>query len=266
MENDIINKRVGLGAGIGGLTGFLFGGPVGGVVGALAGGALAKMAPRAKRGEMTPDRETAYREAMGRETATPEELEELAETFKAEGLVAEAEMLFNRASLRRLPPEIIAQRKDIYRKAMTSDNPEEIREFASSFDAGHAIKGAESLRKHADAVEAAHAAGKSAKPMEDTKAIEMFGAKLAKAITHFAADSDEVKSAARNFNRARGAPVTDEEIDKVIKAACAELEEATKEETASGGSPTTAAPAASSPATASSPAPAAATSGTGAVT
>ena len=62
MENDIINKRVGLGAGIGGLTGFLFGGPVGGVVGAFAGGALAKMAPRAKRGEMTPDREAVYRD------------------------------------------------------------------------------------------------------------------------------------------------------------------------------------------------------------
>ena len=256
MENDIINKRVGLGAGIGGLTGFLFGGPVGGVVGALAGGALAKMAPRAKRGEMTPDRESVYREAMGRETATPEELDDIAADFESAGLAAEAEMLRGRASLRRLPPEIIAQRKDIYRKAMTSDNPEEIREFASSFDAGHAFKGAESLRKHADAVEAAHAAGKSAKPMEDTKAIEMFGAKLAKAITHFAADSDEVKSAARNFNRARGAPVTDEEIDKVIKAACAELEEATKEE----------APAASGAPVAAAVAPAAATSGTGAVT
>jgi hypothetical protein len=244
---DILNKRVGLGAGIGGLVGFLFGGPVGGGLGALAGGALAKMSPKAKRGEMTADRETTYREAMNNEKATPEELEELAEIFKAEGLVAEAEMLLGRASLRRLPPEILEQRKAIYRKAMTSDNPEEIREFASSFDAGHAFKGAESLRKHADAVEAAHAAGKSAKPMEDTKAIDLFGAKLAKAITHFAADSDEVKSAARNFTRARGAPVTDEEIDKVIKAACAELEEASKEETAS--SPATPAAATSSPAT-----------------
>jgi hypothetical protein len=229
---DILNKRVGLGAGIGGLVGFLFGGPVGGGVGALAGGMLAKMSPKAKRGEMTADRETTYREAMGKEDATPEELEELATVFKAEGLLAEAEMLLGRASLRRLPPEILAQRKEIYRKAMTSDNPEEIREFASAFDAGHAFKGAESLRKHALAVEAAHEAGKSAKPMADTKEIDVFGAKLAKAITHFAPDSDEVKSAARNFNRARGAPVTDEEIDKVIKAAVSELDEATKEEAA----------------------------------
>lgn len=229
---DILNKRVGLGAGIGGLTGFLFGGPVGAVAGALAGGALAKMSPKTKRGEMTADRESVYREAMNNEKATPEELEELALDFQSEGLLAEAEMLQGRASLRRLPPEILEQRKVIYRKAMTSDNPEEIREFATSFDGGHAFKGAESLRKHADAVEAAHAAGKSCKPMEDTKAIDHFGAKLAKAVTHFAPDSNEVKSAAGNFQRARGAPVTDEEIQKVIKAAVSELEEATKEEEA----------------------------------
>ena len=252
---DILNKRVGLGAGIGGLVGFLFGGPVGGGVGALAGGMLAKMSPKAKRGEMTADRETTYREAMNNEKATPEELEELAEVFKSEGLVAEAEMLLGRASLRRLPPEILEQRKAIYRKAMTSDNPEEIREFASSFDAGHAFKGAESLRKHAEAVEAAHVAGKSCKPMEDTKAIDLFGAKLAKAISHFAPESDEVKSAARNFNRARGAAVTDEEIDKVIKGALSELEEAVKEEAAAK----VATPAAATPAAASGGSPAGAT-------
>ena len=240
---DILNKRVGLGAGIGGLVGFLFAGPVGGAAGALAGGALAKMSPKSKRGEMTEDRETAYREAMNNEKATPEELEELASVFQAEGLAAEAEMLLGRASLRRLPPEILEQRKAIFRKAMTSENPEEIREFAASFEGGHAFKGAETLRQHADAVEAALAAGKSTKPMEDTKAIDLFGAKLAKAITHFAPDSDEVKSAARNFNRARGAPVTDEEVEKVIKAACAELDEATKEEgeaKTAASSPTTA--------------------------
>ena len=252
---DILNKRVGLGAGIGGLVGFLFGGPVGGVAGAAAGGMLAKMSPKAKRGEMTADRETVYREAMNNEKATPEELEELAKEFKVAGLAAEAEMLLGRASLRRLPPEILEQRKAIYRKAMTSDNPEEIREFASSFDAGHAFKGAESLRKHAEAVEAAHAAGKSCKPMEDTKAIDLFGAKLAKAISHFAPDSDEVKSAARNFNRARGAAVTDEEIDKVIKGALSELEEAVKEEEAAK----VATPAAVTPATASGGSPAGAT-------
>jgi hypothetical protein len=159
-------------------------------------------------------------------------------------------MLLGRASLRRLPPEILEQRKAIYRRAMTSDNPEEIREFAATFEGAHAFKGAESLRQHALAVEAAHAAGKSCKPMEDTKAIDLFGAKLAKAISHFSSDSEEVKSAARNFNRARGVAVTDEEIDKVIKAALSELEEAAKEEAAAAPSAApAAAPAAASGAT-----------------
>ena len=88
--------------------------------------------------------------------------------------------------------------------------------------------------------------------MEDTKAIDLFGAKLAKAISHFASDSDEVKSAARNFNRARGAAVTDEEIDKVIKGALSELEEAVKEEAAAK----VATPAAATPAAASGGSPA----------
>jgi hypothetical protein len=248
MDDKIINKRVGLGAGIGGFVGFLFGGPIGGVAGALAGGTLAGMSPQAKRGEMTPDRESVYRMAMNKEDASPEELDEIAADFEQAGLSAEAEMLRGRAGLRRLPPEILAQRKDIFRKAMTSDNPEEIREFASSFEAAHAFKGAESLKQHALAVEAAHAAGKSCKPMADTKAIEVFGAKLAKAVTHFSIDSDEAKSAARNFIRARGLEATDEEVDKVLKAAEAELAEAAKEDeaakAAAAAAPATGAPAA----------------------
>lgn len=224
-KDEILNKRLGLGAGIGGLTGFFFFGPVGGIAGAAIGGALARVAPKRERIEMSPEGKMAFKTMMATEK-TPEELREMAVVLDGQGHTLEAEMLRGRAALRELPAEVREQRKEIYRRAMASDDVEEIREFAGVFDAAQAFSSAQSLRQHADAVDAAHAAGKSCKPMEDTKQINLFGAKLAKAVISFGPDSNEAKSAARNFIRARGIQPTDEEIARTLATAAAELDAA----------------------------------------
>ncbi len=218
----IISKRTGVGAGIGALVGFMLGGPVGGAVGAVLGGGLAHVAPQSTKGTMTPKRKLLYENALAT-MKEPEKLRALADEYEKEGLKAQAEMLRKRAALRELPQEIKDKRRDAYRRAMSSDLPDEIDKVAAAFEEAGAIDAAKALHDHASAVRGAHAAGKSAKPL-DEKVLSNFADKLAKAVMHYGAASDQAKMAASNFIRARGLAPSAANIADAISIAQAELE------------------------------------------
>lgn len=219
---DIVNKRTGLGVGIGAIVGFFFGGPLTSGIGALIGGAIANVAPPSHKGEMTPKRKMIYQAAIT-STKDPQELRTLADAFEAENLKPWAIMLRKRAALRELPVNIREERKNVYRKALCSDSPEEIETAAKLFENEGAADAAKGLRDHADAVRAAHAAGMSTKAMADGKAIEKFAEKLMKAIVSFGPDSDHAKSAAANFVAARGMQPTAQNVHETIAACAAEM-------------------------------------------
>lgn len=222
QPSEVLNTRTGVGAGIGAVIGFAFGGPVGAGAGALLGGAIAHTSGEAPKGEMTPRRKLIFARAM-EAVKDPQELSKLADAFAGEGLPGPAAMLRKRAGLRELPPEVQAKRRAAFRKAMASDNPEVIRSVATAFENVGSIDAAKVLRDHADAVVAAHAAGKSAKPMTGGT-VAQFADKLGKAIIHFGPDSGQAKAAARNLIQARGKPPTDALIVEVIRIASAALQ------------------------------------------
>ena len=217
MNKDMVTPRAGVGAGIGALIGFLFGGPVGAGIGALVGGGVAHASGDPGKGVMTPKRKLIYTRAM-ESIKDPEELKKLADAFAAEGLVGEASLLRKRAALRELPDTTKDKRRAYFRKAMASDKPEVILEVATAFEKEGAIDAGKTLRDHAEAVKAAHAAGKSARPLTGGSQ-QAFADKLAKAIIHFGPGSAQAREAAGNLLQARGKKATDALITEVIRIA-----------------------------------------------
>jgi len=216
----IVNKKTALGTGIGAIVGFFFGGPVGGAAGAALGGLIANVkAPQ--RGQMTPKREMAFQTAMA--STDPNYIKGVADAFAGEGFDAHAALLRKRSALRSMPPHIQEVRKNAYRQMMASDNPDQIRHVAATFEGEGSTDAAANLMAHADAVTAAHAAGKSTKPLPDDKMLEGFADKLAKALLHFGPHNPNTKSAAANFIRARGMEVTEGTVTATIEATAAEL-------------------------------------------
>lgn len=114
-----------------------------------------------KAGEMTPERKMVYETALATEK-DPEKLKTLAEAYKAEGLKAPAEMLQKRAALRLLPPEVKEQRRDAFKKGMTSTEPEKVMTLAKAFNAEGATGAAASLKKYAVGLKTAETAKKKA--------------------------------------------------------------------------------------------------------
>jgi hypothetical protein len=114
------------------------------------------------------------------------------------------------------------KRRAAYRKATASDNPKVILEIAQAFEGVGAIDAAANLRAHAEAVAAAHSAGKSAKPMS-SGTIGQFADKLSKALIHFGPASPQARTAAGNLIQARGKTPSDDLITEVIKIAAASL-------------------------------------------
>lgn len=217
MNKEVVNTRTGVGAGIGALIGFAFAGPMGAGVGALIGGGVAHASDNPQKGVMTARRALIYKTAM--ETIKdPIELNKLAVAFASEGLSGEASMLRKRANLRGLPPDTQEKRRAFFRKAMASDNPDLIVKVAAEFEAAGSIDAGKTLRAHAEAVRAAHAAGKSAKPMAGGSQAQ-FADKLAKALIHFGPDSGQAKQAAANLIRARGKAPSEALVGEVIRVA-----------------------------------------------
>ena len=221
MNKEVVNTRTGAGAGIGAALGFLFGGPFGAAIGALVGGGVAHASGDPGKGVMTPRRKLIYARAM--ETIKdPAELRKLADAYAGEGLGLEATMLRKRAALRELPDDTKEKRRAAFRKAMACDKPEVIAEVAQAFHDEGAIDAAKTLRDHAEAVRAAHTAGKSAKPLTGGSQAQ-FADKLAKAIIHFGPASSQAQAAAANLIQARGKAPTAAFITEVIKVAAGSL-------------------------------------------
>lgn len=218
----IVTKKTGIGAAIGGLIGFICAGPMGAGIGALVGGGVAHASDQPNKGVMTARRKVIYERAM-ESVKSPDDLNALANAFAGEGLDTEAEMLRKRAALRALPPETKEKRRAYFRKGMASDNPDTIDQVAAAFQGEGALDAAKALSDHADAVRAAHLAGKSTKPMAGGSQ-EQFADKLAKAIMHFGGGSQQAKTAAANLVRARGKQSTDILVAEVIKVAAKALD------------------------------------------
>jgi hypothetical protein len=217
VNTDVVNTRTGVGAAIGGAIGFVLGGPAGAGVGAVIGGGIAHASGPSSGGTMTARRKVIYTKAM--ETVQdPTELRKLADAFAGEGLRDEATMLRKRADLRSLPQDRREKRRVFFRKAMACDNPDAILEVALAFQKEGAFDAAKTLKEHADAVRAAHLAGRSASPMKGGS-VSGFADKLGKALIHFGPDSAQAKMAARNLIQARGKQPTDALVAEVIRVA-----------------------------------------------
>lgn len=126
------------------------------IIGALAAGglykkykskqtAMAAPQPAALHGErngiLTPDRQVVYEVAMN-EVSDPAKLNGAAAVFAGEGLKDQADMLRKKARLRALPPEIKAQRKEVWRKALQSKDKAALLQFADALH-GEGCWGAE---------------------------------------------------------------------------------------------------------------------------
>ena len=109
---------------------------------------IAAIVQYVRRPKITPERRQLYFTALQKEK-DPERLEALAEQFRSYGMLKEAELLAKRANLRRLPDDVKAQRKEIFRKAMRSTNRNAILEVAECFEKDGATGAAFNLRKYA---------------------------------------------------------------------------------------------------------------------
>lgn len=100
------------------------------------------------KGVLTPQRQSIYELAI-KEVKDPVKLRELAKYYRDQELPAQADMLEKRASLRELPESVKAARKDAYRRAMKSQNKNEILKLAIAYERQGATGAAQSLREHA---------------------------------------------------------------------------------------------------------------------
>lgn len=99
-------------------------------------------------GELTPERAIIYKTALEVEK-DPEKLKILAQSFRDGGLEPQAVLLEKRATLRTLPVDTKAVRRDIFKQGMASTNPVAIEHLAASFEGEGATGAADALRRYA---------------------------------------------------------------------------------------------------------------------
>jgi len=97
---------------------------------ALAGGAIGVQ--YYKKPCMTAERIKIYNQAINSKLA-PEKLRILADEFEKAGCKEQADHLRARAALREAPPAVKAARKEVYKKALASTNPDAIKAVADAF-------------------------------------------------------------------------------------------------------------------------------------
>lgn len=110
-------------------------------------------------GTMTPNRKVIYENAL-LTVKDPQALNKLADAFQEAGLDAEASVLRKRANLRSLPKEQKEARRQVFQKALKSDNVDAILKIADAFERETATGSAAALREYANTLSAA----KEAKP------------------------------------------------------------------------------------------------------
>ena len=106
---------------------------------------------RGKSGELTPERETAYLEAMQncRGPSAAKVLRTTADVFQKYGCTLQATMLRRRADFLDAPESVQKQRREIIKRAMASFKPDAIDEIAAMFEYQTASGVARDLRLRA---------------------------------------------------------------------------------------------------------------------
>lgn len=106
---------------------------------------------RPRRVGMTGKRRQIYESALVT-LKQPEKLRSLAAAFEGEGLIAEADLLRKRASIKELPKSKREERRAIFRRAIQSSNIPAIRAVADEFRAAGCTGAAANLYAHADSL------------------------------------------------------------------------------------------------------------------
>lgn len=99
------------------------------------------------RGVMTPDRIKIFNAALAGGIQDPANLDKLANTFGKEGLDEQANLLRQRAALKRLPNEVKLARREIWRKAIASKDRELMMRIAAAYDSQGCTSAAMRLRE-----------------------------------------------------------------------------------------------------------------------
>jgi hypothetical protein len=119
----------------------------------LGAGALFAYKKAKKKTGMTPERKKVF-EAAIKNLEDPKKLRALAATFDKEGLKAAGDELRKRAKLREMPPKKKEQRRQAYKKGMSSSNPEAVNKLATAFQAEGAYGAAQNLRDYSKGISA----------------------------------------------------------------------------------------------------------------
>lgn len=114
----------------------------------VAGAAVAVSRRKPNQGEMTPERQTIFESAIN-SVQDPAKLRALAASFRSAGLEKEAQALEGRADHRELPSDVKAERAQVFRDAMSSQNPQAVLRVADAFEQEGAIGAASALRAYA---------------------------------------------------------------------------------------------------------------------
>lgn len=118
-------------------------------IAALAGTSLWVSKKRGKDyGVMTPQRQVVYDAAL-KTIDDPNQMRSLAKAFREQGLAPQADILEKRAKLKELPVDVKAARREVFHKAMASQNPDAVEAVAASFEGEAAHGVAHKLRTYA---------------------------------------------------------------------------------------------------------------------
>jgi len=139
------------------------------IMGLAAGALVTDTTRKREKGVLTPERKIVFETAIN-DVKDVDKLRALAKAFRDEGLPHHADFLEKRARLRQLPPETKAARKEVFRKAMASDNPQAIMGVAAAYERDGATGAANALREYARSLVKVDSK-KSTAPIE-TSAIE----------------------------------------------------------------------------------------------
>jgi hypothetical protein len=100
------------------------------------------------------ERMVIYKTAIGADDPStalkdPNKLRSLANSFRSEGMSAEADMLEKRAALQERPTEVKEAHKEAFRQGMASTDPDKVIALAEAFDSMGCTGAAGNLRKYA---------------------------------------------------------------------------------------------------------------------
>lgn len=100
-----------------------------------------------KHGVMTPERTKIFNAAIAGGMQDPDNLDKLADTFSSEGLNEQAQLLRQRAALKRLPNEVKLARRQVWRAAIKSKNKQGVLKVAEAYDMQGCTSAAMRLRE-----------------------------------------------------------------------------------------------------------------------